>query len=341
LRASVIPGWEDKVLVSPKNLFPSSSPNLVLSNTTVASINEESIKLESQVTLDGNSTDTIPYAYLIFATGSVGHFPIRVPTYTNTSDAKKAFKDMQSQVKKATKILIVGGGPVGFEFAGEITEYYNGKDGRKKKEVTLVSSGNKLLHPDAKDNLHSKALNALKKSGVKVILGQQAKDFDPKFNGYLGKTETFTLQNGETVDADFVLSGIGAKGNSGLAVAAFGEDIVEQGSRQIKVRGTFQLENHDNIFAVGDVCNAKENKQAAWSARHAAIVGANIPALINNTPLKEYSPQSSLLMLASYGAAEGYGQLMGVVPFSWIGSRLKSRGLFAEQFAKSLNTTFA
>ncbi|GAB5588392.1 hypothetical protein Unana1_03292 [Umbelopsis nana] len=342
LRASVIPGWEDKILISPKDLFPSSSPHIVLAPATVASINDGSVKLESAITIDGNTTDTIPYAYLVFATGSVGHFPVRVPDHTDTNAAKKAFQDLQSQVEKATKILIIGGGPVGFEFAGEITEYYNGTNGRNKKEVTLVSAGEKLLHVEAKDSLHNKALNALKRSGVKVMLGQGVKDFDPTFNGYLGKTQTFTLQNGDTVEADFVLSGIGSKANSGLAVAAFGDDIIDLPSRQIRVRKTLQLQGHDNVFAVGDVSNVKENKQAAWTSKHAAILANNISALINNAPLKDYSPQTTLVMLASYGANEGYGQLpFGIVTPSWINSRLKSKTLFSEQFAKTLNVTLA
>jgi apoptosis-inducing factor 2 len=337
LRASTIPGWEDKVLFPLNTLFPLSSKNLVFGGVAVTGISKDSVKLEKNVTIDGVSTDTIPYTYLVIATGSRAAFPIRVPITTDLEEAKDAFRDIQKQIAKAKKVLIIGGGPVGFEFAGEVTEYYSGSNGREKKDVTLVSLLPKLLHPDAKDSVHQKCLNALKKSGVKVILGHGVQDFDPNQNGYLNEPRKFTLDNGETVEADFVLAGVGPRANTNLVAEAFGEAALDQPTRQVRVRQTLQLADYDNIFAAGDITNIKENKMAAWGSKHAAVIAGNINALINNTPLKDYSPMGGFVMLASYGATQAYGQLPFSISLpSWIGARLKSKTLFSQMMPEML-----
>jgi NADH dehydrogenase FAD-containing subunit len=338
LRASIIPGWEDKVLYPLDTLFPSSSKNLVFSGVAVTGITKDTVKLEKNVTIDGVSTDTISFAYLVIATGSRSAFPIRVPMTTDLEEAKTAFRDMQKQTAEAKKVLIIGGGPVGFEAAGEITEYYNGSNGREKKDVTLVSLLPKLLHPDAKDSVHQKCLNALTKSGVKVILGHGVQDFNPNQNGYLGELKKFTLDNGEIVEADYVLAGVGPRANTNLVAEAFGEAALDLPSRQVRVRQTLQLVEYDNIFAAGDITNIKENKMAAWGAKHAAVIAGNINGLINNTPLKDYSPMGGLVMLASYGTSQAYGQLpFGFSLPSWLGARLKSKTLFSQLFPEMLN----
>ncbi|KAG2176744.1 hypothetical protein INT44_007408 [Umbelopsis vinacea] len=338
LRASTIPGWEDKVLFPLDTLFPASSKNLAFGGVTVTAITKDSVKLEKSITLDGVSTDTIPYAYLVIATGSRAAFPIRVPITTDLEEAKDAFRDMQKQIAKAKKVLIIGGGPVGFEFAGEITEYYNGSNGREKKDVTLVSLVPKLLHPDAKDSVHQKCLNALKKADVKVILGHGVQDFDINQNGYLGELKKYTLDNGEIVEADFVLAGVGPRANTNLVAEAFGEAALDQPTRQVRVRQTLQLAEYDNIFAAGDITNIKENKMAAWGPKHAAVIAGNINALISNAPLKDYSPMGGLVMLASFGTSQAYGQLpFGFSLPSWLGARLKSKTLFAQMMPEILN----
>ncbi|KAG2171841.1 hypothetical protein INT43_008221 [Umbelopsis isabellina] len=340
LRAAVVPGWEDKVMIKTDKLFPANSAHKTLVGATVTKIDQNSVILDREVELDGKATSSIPFSYLAVATGSVGHFPIRVPDYQGPEDAKKAFQKLQGEVKDSKKLLIIGGGPVGFEFAGEVTEYYNGSKGKDKKEITLVNATPRLLHIDVKDGVHRKALSALQKSGVNVILGHFVNDIDPTHNGALGKTQTFTLDDGKTVEADFVLIGIGSKANSSLVVESFGQDAIETPTQQIKVRNTLQLESQDNIFAVGDCNNVKENKQAAWTGKQATAAADNIVALITNSTLKEYGPQSTIIMVASYGTKDAAGQLpFGFGVPSWLGTRLKSKGLFADKFAESFNTT--
>jgi NADH dehydrogenase FAD-containing subunit len=50
----------------------------------------------------------------------------------STAQAKEVLRSLQQDIKSANKLVLVGGGSVGIEFAGEILEQY------PKKKVTLI-----------------------------------------------------------------------------------------------------------------------------------------------------------------------------------------------------------
>jgi NADH dehydrogenase FAD-containing subunit len=56
----------------------------------------------------------------------------------------------------------------------------------------------------------------------------------------------------------------------------------------IRVRETLQLQDHDNIFAAGDVIEWKEQKQAAKASPEGALAGANVLAYLNGGKMKPY-----------------------------------------------------
>ncbi|KAK9747440.1 hypothetical protein K7432_018132 [Basidiobolus ranarum] len=311
----------------------------MLSLLSVSGITQDTVQLEKSIIIDGVETNTISFAFLVLATGSKSTFPVR-PTVFTIEGVKKAFTDFQQDLSKAKKVLVVGGGPVGFEFAGEVTEFYNGTNGRDKKQVTLVSSGKHLLDPTFKQGTHNKALALLKNSGVNTILGQTITLPEGINNGSLGETKTFNLSSGETVEADFILLGIGSRPNNDIVVAGLGQSAVDLKSGRVLVNSTLQLKEYPNIFAIGDINSIAENKMAAWTGAHAAIVGKNIKALISNTPLKDYKAVSPG-MLASYGAKAGAGQFFGISPPSFLAAIIKSKSLFASMLWSSANATLS
>ena len=58
------------------------------------------------------------------------------------ADIKKVFEQANSELKAAQKILVIGGGPIGIEMAGEIMEEMPGKT------VTLVTSKELMAAPN-------------------------------------------------------------------------------------------------------------------------------------------------------------------------------------------------
>ena len=69
---------------------------------------------------------------------------------------------------------------------------------------------------------------------------------------------------------------------------------------QIKVTATFQLESHTNIYAIGDVIDWAEQKQAAKAPKHAQIAAANILSQLNGSPAtKKYTGQPELIIITN------------------------------------------
>jgi len=69
---------------------------------------------------------------------------------------------------------------------------------------------------------------------------------------------------------------------------------------QIKVTSTFQIESHPNIYAIGDVIDWSEQKQAAKTPKHAQIAAANILSqLSGGSPSKQYTGQPELIIITN------------------------------------------
>ena len=75
---------------------------------------------------------------------------------------------------------------------------------------------------------------------------------------------------------------------------------------QIKVTATFQLESHTNIYAIGDLIDWSEQKQAAKAPKHAEIAAANILSQLNGgAATKKYTGQPELIIITN-GKVSGY-----------------------------------
>ena len=69
---------------------------------------------------------------------------------------------------------------------------------------------------------------------------------------------------------------------------------------QIKIEKTFQVKSHANIYAIGDVIDWEEQKQAAKAAKHAQIAATNIIAQLNTgVPKTNYSGQPELIIITN------------------------------------------
>lgn len=69
---------------------------------------------------------------------------------------------------------------------------------------------------------------------------------------------------------------------------------------QIKIENTFQVKSHPNVYAIGDVIDWEEQKQAAKAAKHAQIAATNIIAQLNDgAPKTNYSGQPELIIITN------------------------------------------
>lgn len=61
---------------------------------------------------------------MVIATGSDGPFPGKCGKDSSLANLIKRYEDVTNEIKIAKQIVIVGGGPVGVELAGEIVDTY-------------------------------------------------------------------------------------------------------------------------------------------------------------------------------------------------------------------------
>ena len=126
----------------------------------VIEISPNTIKLENGKELEFNIA--------IIATGSrYKRFSIPKPAdiVRNMEERDKQFQEEHQKLDKAQKILIIGGGPVGVELAGDIAYYY------PEKTVYLIEALPRLLN-NFKPRASKIAKKELENMGVQVILNE-------------------------------------------------------------------------------------------------------------------------------------------------------------------------
>mmetsp|Transcript_10480 Transcript_10480/g.28695 ORF Transcript_10480/g.28695 Transcript_10480/m.28695 type:complete len:419 (+) Transcript_10480:87-1343(+) len=323
LRAAADPRW------TPNMLVPRSIAGVTHQRAEVTSVTDEA------VTCDDGSV--LPYDYLVFATGSDYNSPGKLPMSVRTDEEAKAYlARVNEAIKKASKITIVGGGPVGCELAGELTEVVTGK------EVTLIHSGPHLFNTSrgVKPKMWEKTEAIMKAAGVNVIFNERVEGKPAAAAGGAGESEgkaaeaggdaellasgiqvgptTLTTDKGTTVEADLVFWCGGARVRSGAFAAFLGDAGVDKRGRAM-VDGYFRCKakaDGGRVFAVGDCQVGPEaedaklfnaNNQCAFLAKvlAAAARGKTTDAELG----KAYKVAAWEGLFAPYGPKDGVAQL--------------------------------
>ncbi|RDB27682.1 Apoptosis-inducing factor B [Hypsizygus marmoreus] len=265
------------------------------------------------VTLE--SGEEIDYHILVLSQGATWSGP---PGFPQTdSGVKEHISHLQSLFSKAKDIVLVGGGAVGLELAGELKDVY------PDKKVTIVHGDKYLLNPSYPDKVRKSAEKSIRARGVEVILDDFVDVSETK------EVEGVTTRGGkELKSADLVVQSRGPRPNTEFVAAALGEDSLSP-LGLIRVKPTLQLKDHDNIFAAGDVIDWNEQKQAAKSSGHGLLVAANIQALLNKGALKPYKGATEMIVLTNGkdGGLAFFNILWGITLGNWFAKLVKSKTL--------------
>ena len=193
------------------------------------------IKDPNTVFVEG-AEETIKTKYILVATGSkptaIGNL---VPDGKYVVDTDQIWEI--DYIPK--KLLIVGGGAVGVEFAYIFRKYGS--------EVVLVEIKDRVLpSPDIPEDSGRYLGRKLRELGVDIRTRTSIESWEKTENGIKAK-----LTDGTEVEADFILLGVGRKPNTqGIGLEELGVELDERGF--VKVNEYSQT-NVPNIYACGDI----------------------------------------------------------------------------------------
>ncbi len=263
----------------------------------VISISDDSIRVHGR-------NEPIHFDYLVIATGSSYAFPGKVAA-VESSKAINLYDTLREKIEKSHQILIIGGGPVGVELAGEIATDFPGKD------ITLVHSQTTLIQPNVfNEKFYIQAQEKLEKLNVKIILNDRIELSNSKDLNYIEGKKTYTTQKSKTnitADLTFICTGTRIN-NKSLLNSPFKSKINPQTGRII-VNNYLQVDGYENIFAIGDISD-KESKLAYFAAEQGEYVAKLIPLLQRKKPYpKEYQSHLYPGMFLTIGRNGGVGQL--------------------------------
>ena len=241
----------------------------------------------------------IKFDYFVIALGSSYNSPFKekeIIVATRGAHLRKYYKELC----KVKNITIVGGGIVGVELAGEISDFY------KNKEITLIQKHEKLMERNRNKTI-SYADNFLRKKGVRIIYEEEMKEYNKK---------VITTDKGIKIKSDLTFICTGITPNSEPLKKNMSKYLNKR--EYVNVNKYLQINGYKNIFAAGDITNIKEEKLAQNAECHADIIIKNLKNIESNKPLEKYVPKPRI-MIISLGRFNGILQyknfiLTGIIP---------------------------
>jgi NADH dehydrogenase FAD-containing subunit len=274
------------------------------------------------------SGDRITADYIVLATGSRYPFPAK-SDQLDTSSAQEHYLRVHKELAAAERILLVGAGPVGLELAGEIRAEWPGK------QIILVDPAERLL-PGFSAELRAEIERQLAGLDIQVRLSTRLAA-DPAVEP--GRAQTFTVAtaDGGEITADLWLRCHGVTPVTDYLAGSLAATRLPDG--RVRVTPTLTVAGHDTVFALGDITDLPEAKQAVAAMSHAEVIAANIKARIDGGEPTAYEPGNSgiLLPLGPHGGAGEHPE-MGLISQE-VTVQYKGTDLFVGRFSAMFGLT--
>ncbi|QLU95761.1 NADH:flavorubredoxin reductase NorW [Enterobacter roggenkampii] len=177
---------------------------------------------------------TWQYDKLVLATGASAFVPpVEGRELMVTLNSQQAYQASETELRDATRVMIVGGGLIGTELAMDFC--------RAGKSVTLVDHAASILSALMPSEVSSRLQHRLTDMGVHLLLKSQLQSLSKTGSGIRA-----TLDRSRSVEVDVVIAATGLRPETALAHRA-GAEI----NRGVKVDCYLQTTQPD-IYALGD-----------------------------------------------------------------------------------------
>lgn len=289
LRAAVDNVWEEAIFMPYSYLL--SRGEVVQGN--VSRVDGNTVYVYGQEPIVGD--------YIVLATGSTYPFPAKHIT-GQSAISKYRLRELRAGLKGAHKAVIVGGGTVGLELAGELRQAF------PSMEIQIVEAEKQLLDaPGYTPEFRSLIEQQVAELNIDVISGTRLAYLPPTPAGTLGRFEVQTT-DGQDVTGDVWFQCYGAQPMTGYLRGTDYEDALTEAGT-VRVLPTMQVAGHDHAYAVGDITNVPESKRADAARAQARTVVANIATQIDGgEPEVTYEPTRDWVVLP-LGPSHGASQL--------------------------------
>lgn len=224
-----------------------------------------------------------------------------------------------TSLSTAKKIMVIGGGIVGVELAGEIAF------AQPESKVVLAHNTGELL-TGFKEKSQRKALEQLTSLGVEV-----------EFNRYYQEVEgQYKDKNtGIISDADLVFVATGVLPNNRYLQPHFAAILNEHG--YVKVNGNLEVEGQQNLYALGDIADVGEAKLGYLAQEQGTFIAKLIHKKRMNKTTKPYK-RNPLMVLIPVGQKQGVAQHpYGVTTLNLLVG-MKQKDLFISKVYKAFGT---
>ncbi|PIK47073.1 hypothetical protein BSL78_16065 [Apostichopus japonicus] len=229
---------------------------------------------------------------------------------------KQSQRQRNSSVPNKIRITIIGGGAVGVEMAAEIATEY------PQKEVTVISSSDKIVTGPFKQGFRDGVTKQLKNLGVHLVLGERVSNFTDLPNDGSSSC-TVKTDGGMEIETDLVIMATGLQVNA-EAYEAYFSDVMDE-SNCLKVNHFLQVDGYTDVFALGDCNNADQVKMAFKAELQMRIIAKNMEALLRGGAMSPYKEKNFIMLtLGRYGGMTQYGPF---VAGSFV-TRIKAKDVF-------------
>ncbi|KAF8761412.1 Pyridine nucleotide-disulfide oxidoreductase [Rhizoctonia solani] len=232
--------------------------------------------------------ERVTYSHLVLATGSLWNGALALPDSRDQAlDHLNAFR---RQLEAAENVVILGGGAVGIEYAGELAHYY------PDKKVSLVHALPKLTNDTYPAKFRDALLEGVTKLGIQI-------------NATGGRPNTSVVS---ALDNSVLTS----KGT--VLVTPELNVKLASGARNVWAVGILSSGQNKKFMVF------------KASMGHAPIVAGNIIASINGGKQNPYQgkPEMVLITLGPKGGRGNIPFLGGIVVGDWVATKAKSASLF-------------